>query len=99
MQRTEPSRRLDDVAALRERGKPVRVLGANVDITDKKNAERNLADRDAQLAFCIEHSPVPVAMFDREMRYLAASRRWWTDYRMERPMIGCVHYDVFPDFQ
>lgn len=31
----------------------------------------------------VEYMPVPVAMLDREMQYLAASRQWRNDYHLE----------------
>lgn len=37
-------------------------------------------------------------MLDRQMRYLAVSQRWLTDYGVEnQPVIGRCHYDIFPD--
>jgi two-component system, cell cycle sensor histidine kinase and response regulator CckA len=46
----------------------------------------------------IEYAPVAVAMFDREMRYLALSRKWALDFHLSgRNAIGVCHYDVFPE--
>ena len=45
----------------------------------------------------VEHVPAAVAMFDRNLRYLLASQRWYKDYRIEKAdIIGCSHYDIFP---
>jgi diguanylate cyclase (GGDEF)-like protein/PAS domain S-box-containing protein len=50
------------------------------------------------LRLFIDQAPVAIAMFDREMRYIAASRRWLSDYGLaERDLRGLSHYDVFPD--
>lgn len=46
----------------------------------------------------IKHAPVAFAMFDNQMRYLAASARWISDFNLsEADILGKSHYDVFPD--
>ena len=75
------------------------VVNMLVDISERKRAEADLAEREAQLAVFVEHAPAAIAMFDREMRYLAVSRRFVVDYRLpqDAQLIGRSHYEIFPD--
>jgi PAS domain S-box-containing protein len=70
-----------------------------VDISERKRAEQVLAEREAQLAVFVEHAPVAIAMFDRDMRYLAVSRRFGADFHLApgTQLVGRSHYEVFPN--
>ncbi|WP_396632472.1 PAS domain S-box protein [Maribacter sp. R86514] len=46
----------------------------------------------------IEQAPTAIAMLDKNMIYLAVSKCWLKDYKLEEQnVIGQCHYDVFPE--
>lgn len=71
-------------------GKAEWMTGFHEEITQrKKEFERN--------RLFIDKAPSEIAMFDNNMRYLAASQRWTTGYGIDDiEIIGRCHYDIFP---
>ena len=80
-------------------------LGIAIDFSEKQQAKETLTqlanklDRSNQiLRLMIEFTPAPIAIFDREMHYLAVSRRYLEDYHLpKKNIIGKSHYDIFPE--
>jgi len=78
-------------------GEIVEWFGAASDITGRKQAQAALAASELRLRLFVEHAPAAIAMYDRQMRFVAVSRRWLAEYRLgERNLIGLNHYEVFP---
>lgn len=51
-----------------------------------------------QMALFIEYMPAAIAIFDRQMCYLLASRRWRENYGLvDEEIIGRSCYEVFPE--
>jgi PAS domain S-box-containing protein len=54
--------------------------------------------QDQYLRLFVDQAPVSIAMFDRDMRYLAASDQWITQHWISnRDVVGRSHYEVIPE--
>ena len=72
--------------------------GVMVDITAARRLEAELTVNAERMKIFIERAPTAVAMFDRDMRYLIASRRWYEENGFAgKNIIGQRHYDLVPD--
>ena len=81
-----------------EDGKCVRLFGVFQDITERKLREEQLRIRQEQMEKFISSAPVAIAMFDREMNYVAASAIWMASYNLDiKSIIGKNHFDVFTE--
>lgn len=79
------------VIAWTENGDPKLMFGTHEDINHSK------AQVQKQAIF-ISQAPLAIAMFDREMRYLAVSSKWLSDNGLvNRSVIGKYHYEIFPE--
>ena len=69
-----------------------------LDITERKYAEEKLQENERLFKLFVEYSPAAIAMFDKDMRYLAASHRFIKDYGLPSyDIIGKSHYEIFPE--
>jgi PAS domain S-box-containing protein len=68
------------------------------DLTEIKLAEEHLRSNERILRLFVEFAPAAIAMFDRNMNYIAVSQRFITDYGLvDANIIGRSHYEVFPE--
>ena len=74
------------------------VVIAHSDITERRLAEDAIRQSRDRLKTFIEQAPISIAMFDREMNYLAVSGLWSKEFsRGYVNLIGLNHYEVYPD--
>ncbi len=59
--------------------------------------ETRLSNALQELQILIAHAPAAIAVLDRDMRYMLASRRWIEDFQLESDIAGKRHYDVMPN--
>ncbi len=64
-----------------ESGAPLRVTGVNINVTPIVQLEESLMASERQLKSMIESLPLPVAMLDRELKYIAFSSRWVQEWK------------------
>jgi PAS domain S-box-containing protein len=82
-------------------GTPDYFISVVEDIQARKQVEAAQRESEERLRFFIHFAPASLAMFDRDMRYLAVSRRWMDDYHLylldDQTILGRSHYEIFPE--
>lgn len=74
------------------------MIGTIQDITERKDAQDALIQNQRILKLFVEYAPAAIAMFDRNMHYMAVSNRFIANFHLsEIDIIGKLHYDVFPN--
>lgn len=80
-----------------ENGKIIGQLATSIEVTEQVMARRKIEESGEISRLFIEYAPVAMAMFDKEMRYVSASKRWMKEYDLTGNIIGKKHYELFPN--
>jgi len=74
-----------------ENGAPKLMFGTHQDINFSKIKVQ-------KQAIFISQAPIAIAMFDKEVKYLAVSSKWMSDNGLgDKSVIGKSHYEIFPE--
>lgn len=78
-----------------------RVIGftkVTKDLTEENKRKTEISEGYERMLLFIKHAPSAIAMFDRNMCYIAASEQWINDYKLQgKQLIGRSHYEIFPE--
>ncbi|MDH4189710.1 MAG: PAS domain S-box protein [Betaproteobacteria bacterium] len=69
-------------------GRARRVVGTNVDVTERETAKHRLAARERDLRAMTDNMPAMVALIDRDMRYRYANRRYCAFFGLDPEAIA-----------
>ncbi len=84
--------------AHRENNWTVKLSGTFQNIDLSKRQEILLRSKQNELRAFVEAAPAAIAMFDRNMHYIAASEKWYEDYQLlDQRILGKSHYEIFPE--
>jgi PAS domain S-box-containing protein len=73
-------------------------LGTAINISELREKEQKLKAREQTLQLFVEYAPAAIAMFDKQMNYMAVSWRFLEDYGLTgQNVIGRSHYEIFPE--
>jgi PAS domain S-box-containing protein len=79
-------------------GAVVGAVNMLVDLTESRRADAALRASELQLRSFVEHAPAEIAMFDRGMICVAASRRWLDSYGGgPHRLVGRHYYEIHPE--
>ncbi|HXJ96401.1 MAG TPA: PAS domain S-box protein [Terriglobia bacterium] len=101
-ERTAQLARANEVLEERVAGRTAELAKANrqleSELAERERVEKALRESEGRFRLFVEHAPAAIAVFDREMRYVAVSRRFLQDYDLTgQDIIGRSHYELFPE--
>lgn len=73
------------------------LLETFLDISVIKQTQASMKIRDMQLELIVEHSPGAVAMFDSDMHYLIANKKWLSLFKLPESISDKTLFEDFPD--
>ena len=90
--------RLSITALKDEKGMTIGFMGTAIDITSEKENRRLALEKEKQLEAFVTHTPLALAMYDTQLRFITVSNFYLSEQDREaHEFIGKTHQEVFPD--
>jgi PAS domain S-box-containing protein len=81
-----------------EAGEVTSIRSTTRNIQVRREQAEIISDQNSKLQSFVLATPAPVAMFDKEVRYVAYSRQWLDTYGLQgKEIYGMSHYEIFPE--
>jgi PAS domain S-box-containing protein len=65
---------------------------------ERRQTQQTLQQSEEMMRYIIKHDPNAIAVYDKNLHYIAVSDRYIHDYGIEdQPVVGRHHYEVFPE--
>lgn len=85
-------------AVLNDKNEVIALRSSTRNIQTRIKQEEIINEQNLKLQSFVSSTPAPVAMLDRELKYLAYSEKWIEAYGLQGQQIfGKRHYDIFPE--
>jgi PAS domain S-box-containing protein len=65
-------------------------------IIENHETRKAIKEEQSILEAFVSSAPAAIAMFDTDMKYLAASQKWYTEYSIDKDLKGVSQYEVLP---
>ncbi len=77
----------------------IQYISASIrDVSESRKIMSALKTSEKRNRIFIEQCPNAIAMYDKDMKLMAASKKWISDYKIgDREIIGRTHYEIFPE--
>ncbi|WP_462249544.1 ATP-binding protein [Ekhidna sp.] len=66
------------------------------DLVEQQQSSNKILEEQNLLKTFISGAPAAIAMLDKHMNYISASKRWYKDQNIVGDIIGKSHYKIFP---
>ena len=76
----------------KELGQSFGICAISTDITERKQMEKQLKESEENMRYIVKHDPNAIAIYDRNLQYIAVSNRYLHDYNVKEADINRLQF-------